>query len=202
MVMSAFNHLHSKFLTCNCIRNSTFFFLLDIDNLDNSVTSSKTDSPPLSGEPGYSRFQLNNLNKDIAQMVNNEPKTNVEVPVPLPILNEPDLFYAIEWENNDDDDESLELSYRAEAMLESRAMKELYVSGQKKLLQYDNETVEDMKRKVSDGQKRIFDRVSDSEEDLAVAIAVAEKLEESIRQNEIPMATNRLNDYDAVPVQN
>lgn len=146
---------------------------------------------PMKNQPGYSRSQLNNLNKDIAQAVKNSPKTNVEIPVPTPTLKEPDLFYAIGWENEEDDDESLALSYRAGAMMDSNEMRELYISGQKKLLQYDIRTIEDMKRRVRDGQK--FENGSDSEVDLAVSIAVAEALEESIRQDEIPLGVNKSN---------
>lgn len=129
-------------------------------------------------------------------MVYSEPKVNVEIPVPSNVLNDPNLVYAINWDN-DDDDESLALSYRAGRLLDSDEMKTTYISGQKQLLQYDVETVEDMKRKISDEQREINER-SDSEEELAVSIAVAEALEESIRRDELPISLNNLNDSDAV----
>lgn len=154
---------------------------------------------PTKGEPGHSRYQLNLLNRQIAQSVHNEPKTDVEIPVPLAILNDSDLCFAISWEKEDDDNESLALSLRAETMLESKEIKDMYIAGQKKLLQYDLETIQQMKQNVDDNQWESFESASDSEADLALSIGVAEVLEESIRQDEIPMAANKLN--DSAPVE-
>lgn len=153
---------------------------------------------PNKGESGYARFRLNELNQEIAQTVFNEPRTAVEIPVPLTTIGEPDLFDAIAWENEFDDEESLALSFQIENMLEQPVLRESYVSGQKKLLQYDIDTVRDMKETVKEDPTRRFESAPDSEEELAISIAVAEALEESIRQDEIPMGANQKDSADVI----
>lgn len=176
-------------------------FYLD---LESGRTSSHLGSAPAKGEEGYSRNKLNHLNMSIAQMVNREQRTVSDSPVPSILLKEPDLFYAVTWENEDDDDESLALSFRAQNMLESDEMKDLYVSGQKKLLQYDYETVKELRRQVNDVYKSKFDGGSNSEVELAISITVAEALAESIRQDENSKSNHAPTAYSTpiVAVQN